>query len=153
MLSHAIKTLRRNLVSCCLSPLKYGKNFFQKRLFMGGHIGCQFSWAKLLIGSSMETLETWGVTLTRRQACWRNFPGRLGVGWNYLWCLVILIFMRLGRTKRLRGRGGLRVRPTFIRSGELTPLENMGLINYYYVFNTILTSKIQHNIFHFASTT
>ena len=33
--------------------------------------------------------------------------------------------------------------------GDLTPLGTMGL----YVFNTILTKKIQDNILHFANTT
>ena len=142
-----MKTLRRNWVSYCLSPLKHGKNFFQKRLFMGGHIVCQFSWAKLLIDALMETSETWGVTLTRRQACWRGFPGRMGVGWNYLWCLVILIFMRLGSAKRLRGRGGLRIGPIFIRGrgrGEVDTSRKHG--------SDKLLLRVQHH-FNFKDTT
>ena len=37
--------------------------------------------------------------------------------------------------------------------GELTPLDTMGLTNYYYMFNNILTRKIQHNILDFVNTT
>ena len=35
--------------------------------------------------------------------------GRLQVGGNYLWCLLIVKFMWLGGTKRLGGRGGSKV--------------------------------------------
>ena len=71
--------------------------------------------------------------------------------------------MELGRAKRLGGRGGFKViiwenashkeRRAKSLWWELIPLDTMGLSNYYYVFNTILTIKIQHNIFHFVNTT
>ena len=113
---------------------------------------------KLFAGVSMET---WGVSLTWGQACWRGLPGMLGVGGNYLRCLVIVMIMRIGRPKRLGGRGGLKVviwgrachkERQFLWGGVDSPpsLGTIGLSNYYYFFNTILTRKIQHNIFHFC---
>ena len=46
-------------------------------------------------------MEMWGVNQNWEQACQRGLPGKLGVGGNYLWCLVIVIFRGLGRAKRL----------------------------------------------------
>ena len=96
-LPHVIRTSRRNWeVSCCLPPL-YWDNFFQKKLFIGGrHFWKNLCKAKLFTGVSMET---WGGCL-----------GRLGVGGNYLWCLVIVVtFMEHGGAKRLGGWGGFKV--------------------------------------------
>ena len=90
---------------------------------------------QLFIGVSMKTL---GVSLTWGQVYWRGLPGKLGVGGNYLWCLVIVIYMGLGRAKRLGGRGGFKViiwgrarhkgGDQFLGGGELTPVDTMGLI-------------------------
>ena len=59
--------------------------------------------------------------------------GKLGVGGNYLWCLVTTVVIFMGRYF-YRGDGG---------ECWLTPLDTMGLSNYYYAFNTISTRKIQ----------
>ena len=53
-------------------------------------------------------MEMWGVNQNWEQACQRGLPGKLGVGGNYLWCLVIVIFRGLGRAKRLGGGGGFK---------------------------------------------
>ena len=114
---------------------------------------------QLFIGVSMKT---WGVSLTWGQVYWRGLPGKLGVGGNYLWCLVIVIYMRLGRAKRLGDRGGFKViiwgrarhkgGNQFLGGRGVDPCGHHGS-NHYHVFNTILTRKMQHNIFHFVNTT
>ena len=76
----------------------------------------------------------------------RGLPGKLEIGGNYLWCLFIVIFMDLEDQRGWEGEGNFY-------GGELTSLDTMGLTNYYYVFNTILNKKMQHNILHFFNTT
>ena len=46
------------------------------------------------------SMESWGVSLV-----WEVCLGRLGVRENYIWCLVIILFMRLGGAKRWGVRG------------------------------------------------
>ena len=46
------------------------------------------------------SVESWGVSLV-----WEVCLGRLGVRENYIWCLVIILFMRLGGAKRWGVRG------------------------------------------------
>ena len=84
-----------------------GRIFFQKKFFMGGLFGQIYAGktSKFFIGVSMEM---WGVNQNWEQACQRGLPGKLGVGGNYLWCLVIVIFRGLGRAKRLGGGGGFK---------------------------------------------
>lgn len=96
------------------------------------------------------SIETWGVSLTWRQPCWRSLLGKLGVGGNYLWCIVLVIFMEFARAKRLGGRRGFKNiiwgRVSYkggdqFSWGELTPLHTMGPSNYYSVFNIFIMAK------------
>ena len=99
-------------------------------------------------------MEMWGVNQNWEQACQRGLPGKLGVGGNYLWCLVIVIFRGLGRAKRLGGGGGFKAiiwwRASHkegggeaISMGEADPLVTIGLSSYYYIFNTIKGTLMQ----------
>ena len=99
-------------------------------------------------------METWGVSLTWGKSCWRVLPGKLMVGGNYLWCLVIVIFMVLGRAKKLGGRGGFKVMiwgrashkgGTNFYGGELTPLDTTRKIGKCNIIFCILS--ISHHIF------
>ena len=106
-------------------------------------------------------MDTWGASLTWGQACWRDLLGKLGAGGNYLWCFDIVIFMELGRAKRLGDREDFKViiwgrashkgSDQFLGGAGVNPLDTMSLSNYYYVCNTILIRKIQHNILHFVN--
>ena len=84
--------------------------------------------------------------------------GKLEVGQNYLWYLLIVKFILLAGAKSLGGGEGFKVIISGRKNheggtnfcGELIPLDTIGLSNYYYIFNTILTKKIQHNILYLS---
>ena len=87
------------------SPFKVWEDFSPEIPLHGGTFLDKLMHGKL----KSYSLETWGVSLTWRQSCWIGVPAKLEVGGNYLWCLIIVIFMGLGRAKRLGVRGGFKV--------------------------------------------
>ena len=142
-------------------PLIWGE-FFPKKLFTGRTFLDKFMRGKF----KSCTLVCWW---RRGELVWpgdkpaeKFCQGTLGVEGNYLWCLVIVvIFMWLRGAKRFRGGGGFKIiiwgtagykgRTNIYGEGLIT-LDTIVLSNYYYVFNTILTRKIHHNILNFVNT-
>ena len=92
------------------SPIKYGENFFQKKLSIGGtfldkFLRCKFECCSLLCRWRRGELVLPGEK-PAEEVCLE----RLGVGENGFWCLaIVVIFMGLGRVKGLGGLGCFKV--------------------------------------------